>query len=87
MARRNLKYLFRVVFEPLLDFVLSQLDKRFAGHDKIAISLCTLVPHYFGRTTFEGVKPPLLFSKKILIGNILYSVDDYGTKFELLRGK
>ena len=60
MAKWNLKYYFRAVFAPASDFLPSQFDERFAGHHKIATSLCALVPHYFGKTTFEDLKPILL---------------------------
>ena len=72
------RYYFQAVAAPLLDFMLDQSDERFAGHHEIATSLCALVSHCFRKTTFEDLKPALLFYEKFLAANILDSVDDCG---------
>ena len=83
MAKWNGKYSFQTAFALLLVFVLSQFNERFSGQHEIVASLCTLLPHCFGKITFEDLKPAVLIYEKFFIGDILDSMDDSGAEFKL----
>ena len=85
-------YYGRAVFIPFLDYVLSQFEERFSNYHATASSMCSLVPSYFRKTSFDDMIPSLLMYKSFLITindsvEGLDDVHDYQTDFTMWRSR
>lgn len=84
------EYYRRAVFIPFLDFVLSQFEERFSDYHATASSMCSLIPSYFHKTSFDDMAPSLLLYKNFLINDSMLGLDDthdYVTEFTMWRSR
>lgn len=70
--------------------MLNQFEERFSNYHATASSMCSLVPSYFHRTSFDDLSPALLKYKDYLLNDPVLGLDDvhdYVTEHSMWRSR